>query len=376
MRPSPAKSDSTPVDNRGLIPPQRILVVRYRFIGDTLLTVPFLRNLRRAYPQAIIHMLSAPQSGEVLRDCPYLDALLPFDTTRKHHYENTDAAPRGFWSYVKQLRETQYDMAFVLKRSFSSAALVALAGIPIRVGFDTECRGLLLTHRVPYGRDPHQHERDRFLDLLRAVNLPVTDDHLEAWWSPAEMKKAEMLMQDIDGHLNLLIHITSSNPAKEWPLASWQRLVRWLFTDFQATLDVPLSLHAVGAPSDKHCYDALLAGLPAELKAHSPIQFHNHCGQTTLTESLALLSQMQGGIGVDSGTLHMAAAVGVPVIGLFGPMNPRQWGPVGEHHQILTPPDGSGRLTALPVETVIEACTIQTPYWNGRRSLRTCLPGA
>lgn len=373
MPPSPAK----PVDNSKLVPPQRILVVRYRFIGDTLLTVPFLRNLRRAYPQATIHMLSAPQSGTVLRDCPYLDALLPFDTTRKHRYENTEGeAPRGFWSYVKQLRKTRYDMAFVLKRSFSSAALVALAGIPVRVGFDTECRGFLLTHRVPYGHDPNQHERDRFLDLLRAVNLPVTDNHLEAWWSSAETQKAETLLQRTEGRLNLLIHLTSSNPAKEWPLASWQRFVTWLLTDFQATLDGPLSLHAIGAPSDAPRYEALRVGLSTDLQSRLHNQFHNHCGKTTLTESLALLSHMQGGIGVDSGTLHMAAAVGVPLIALFGPMNPQQWGPVGEHHQVLTPPDGSGRLTELQVETVIKACTTQTPYWNGRRSLRTCLPGA
>lgn len=168
---------------------QRILVIRYRFIGDTLLTVPFLRNLRRAYPDAHIEMLVGPNSGEVLTHCPYVDELIYFDTTRKHRYENRDnTSPQSFWSYAALLRERRYDTAFVLKRSFSSALLAFLAGIPERIGFDTECRGWLLTKRVPYRLD--RHERDCFLDVLHQAGVPVEDDHLEAWWSAVDEKRA------------------------------------------------------------------------------------------------------------------------------------------------------------------------------------------
>ena len=66
---------------------KKILVIRYRFIGDTLLTVPFLRNLRYAYPEAQIDMLVAPVSGDIIKECPYVDNFIYFDTTRKHRYE-------------------------------------------------------------------------------------------------------------------------------------------------------------------------------------------------------------------------------------------------------------------------------------------------
>ena len=107
---------------------EKILVIRYRFIGDTLLTVPFLRNLRRAKPDAQIDMLVAPVSGEIIEKCPYVDNFLYLDTTRKHRYENSAEKKQNFWHYVKLLREKQYDKAYVLKRSFSSAFLAFCAG--------------------------------------------------------------------------------------------------------------------------------------------------------------------------------------------------------------------------------------------------------
>ena len=67
---------------------QKILVMRYRFIGDTILTVPFLRNLRYAYPDAQIDLMIAPVSGEIIDKCPYVDNFIYFDTTKKHRYEN------------------------------------------------------------------------------------------------------------------------------------------------------------------------------------------------------------------------------------------------------------------------------------------------
>src|ERR1700733_13544472 len=98
---------------------KRILVIRYRFIGDTILTVPFLRNLRRHYPQAKIDVLVGPQSGEVLQGCPYVDNLIEFDTTRFHKYDQGKGKKKSYWHYVKALQQNHYDTVFVLKRSLS-----------------------------------------------------------------------------------------------------------------------------------------------------------------------------------------------------------------------------------------------------------------
>jgi heptosyltransferase-2 len=334
---------------------QRILVMRYRFIGDTLLTVPFLRHLRAACPSARIDFLAAPQSGELLRDCPYIDNLILFDTTRKHRYENVDPAqPRqSFWSYADLLRKNRYDMAFVLKRSFSSAALAFLAGIPERIGFNTEGRGLLLTRRVPYARD--RHEIDCFLDVLRAAGIeePPTgwDRRLESWPSAQDGQVAEQRLMSINpphpnppppggrglsqtsgeklGQIqNIVLHLTSSNAAKQWPMAEAKKLADWLLSRPDC------HIHCLGAASDAPVYKALRAELSGGDAARA--RLHNHAGALSLTESLAFLARMDLVVGVDSGTLHMAAAAGTPVIALFGPMDERKWAPPDA--QVITRP--------------------------------------
>jgi heptosyltransferase II len=345
---------------KSFVAPQRILVMRYRFIGDTLLLVPFLRQLRSACPNALIDLLVAPQSGELLRDCPYIDNLIFFDTKSKparvaqqatnSRSEQAETVPRSFWEYARLLRKNHYDTAFVLKRSFSSAVLAWLAGIPQRVGFDTEGRGFFLTHRVPYEKK-NRHEIDCFLDALRAVQLasleaPSEGYRLESWWSAAEEATAVQALQATEAGVepvqrHVMLHLTSSNPAKEWSLAQARILADWLLSH------PGWHVHCLGAASDAPVYERLRGMLSVKkldntdlpkmssdesvvVERDDPRQrLHNHCGQFSLTESMAFLSHMAFGVGVDAGTLHMAAAAGIPVVALFGPSNDRKWLPPG-----------------------------------------------
>lgn len=317
-------------------PRKRILVMRYRFIGDTLLTVPFLRNLRAAHPEAVIDVLVGPNSGELLRDCPYINDLICYDTTRKHRYENPGQGERrkSFWSYLGLIRQRRYDTAFVLKRSFSSAALAFLAGIPERIGFDTEGRGLMLTRRVRYDRQ--KPEAECFLDVLRAADVPVRDSHLEAWWNEAEAEKAGQVLKKTAGR-HVVLHLTSSNRAKQWPETHSQAFAQWLLSRPDT------HVHCLGAAGDQPQYEALRQKLPVEDRS----RLHIHCGALSLNESMAFLSRMDGVIGVDSGTLHMAAAARVPVVALFGPMDERKWAPA--------------EATVVSVDVPCRPCNLDVP---------------
>jgi len=304
MTPSPALPQS---DGR------RMLVMRYRFIGDTLLTVPFLRNLRAAFPQAQIDILTAPNSGELLEPCPYVNKVLYYD--RK----------TPFWRMVRRLQANRYDTAFVLKRSFSSAALAFLAGIPNRIGFNTEGRGFLLTKRIPYTRT--RHERDQFLSMLEALSIPVSTRHLEAWWTDSDAGKVDQTLKqgglDVNNpaETHLVLHLTSSNPAKDWPMDEALPFI-------QALLERGTHhLHALGSLQDGVTYELIRQ----KLSPAAGTRLHNHCGRFTLTGSMAFLKRMHGVIGVDSGTLHMAAAADIPVVALFGPMSETLWRPLPPH---------------------------------------------
>ncbi len=304
---------------------KKILVVRYRFIGDTLLTVPFLRNLRNAYPEAQIDMLVAPMSGEVIENCPYVDNFIFFDTTRKHKYENSKAEKKSFFSYVKLLKQNNYDKAYILKRSLSSAFLIFLAGIKKRVGFNTEGRGLLLTKKVPY--DKEKHEIECFLDVLRADGVPVSDSYLENWLSPDSnnfvISKFEEKLKS--GAKRVIVHATATNDGKTWPIENFAKIVEYLANDKKAQVIY------VGTNFDKNVYTKM------EELIDDPLEVipYNFCGEFSLQQSLAAISNADLLIGNDSGNLHMAASVKTPVIGLYGPMPFDKWFAYGDNNILL-----------------------------------------
>ena len=304
---------------------KKILVIRYRFIGDTVLTIPFLRNLRAAYPDAQIDMLVGPISGDVLLNCPYIDNLITFDTTRKHQYENTKQEKKSFFTYVNILKKNKYDKAYVLKRSFSSAALAFFAGIPERVGFDTEHRGIFLTKKFKYIEN--RHEVECFLDVLRKDNIQVKDTYLENWVSKESKSKINRIFHEYNtgNHKKVLIHATSGNKNKHWEAENFARVIEYLVNNKD------IQVFYTGTEDDKNAYNEMHSHLKQNLRIE-PI---NLCGQLSIQDSMALISEMNFVLGVDSGTLHLAASLNIPVIGIYGPMNPIKWQAWGNNHIAL-----------------------------------------
>jgi len=301
-----------------------ILVVRYRFIGDTILTVPFLRNLRLAYPHARIAVLVGPTSGDVLLNCPYVDELITFDTTRFHKYDSGKGKTKSFWSYVFALRKHKFDTVFLLKRSFSSAALAFLIGARRRIGYATEGRNFLLTDGVPWRQDIH--EVDSLLSVLTAVDIPIDDGHLEAFPTPDEIAQVEAIEPRLKVRTNLsnqggyvLIHAAAAHPDKLYPLDKWAQLVQRLRAELNL---VPVFS---GDKQDIQVYEQLaqMCGLD------NPI---NLAGKLSLRQSMALYSRMDLAVCVDSGPAHLASAAGVPTVAIFGPTDPVRWRPYGESH--------------------------------------------
>ena len=303
----------------------KILVVRYRFIGDTILTLPFLKNLRLAYPDAQIDMLIAPKSGEIIENCPYVDNFIYFDTTKKHKYENGAGEKKSFWYYVKLLRANKYDKAYVLKRSLSSAVLVFLCGIKERIGFNTEGRGFLLTKKVSY--DLKKHESQCFLDVLRADGVAVTDESFENGVNPECREKIEKFLSEKanNGLKRVIVHATATNPGKLWALENFARVTEYLSNEKNA------QVFFIGTDFDSQTYEKMLKMINSPLK-NEPI---NLCGKLSLQESLALTAEVDLLIGNDSGNLHIASSVHTPVIGLYGPMPFEKWHALGENNTLL-----------------------------------------
>lgn len=301
---------------------KRILVLRYRFIGDTILTVPFMRNLRQAEPDAYIAWVVAPGSSEVVQGIPYVDELIFWDPVTIH--ADSRGTHRTFGAkvkFIRELRASRFDKVYVLKRSFGSALIGFLSGAGKRIGFATEGRSFLLTTTVPYRHD--QHEVQNFLDVLRADGVPVVDDYLEAWTSKAEESQAEeLLVRNGVGPDEKLVtlHPFSSITERGWHLDNFAALA----TRLAALGYRPLLL---GAPNDRGLLDTAAGKFGT--------QTVDLVGKSSLRITMALLKRCALFVGNDSGVMHLAAAAGIPLIAIFGPQSPVKFGPWSKQAAII-----------------------------------------
>ena len=301
---------------------KRILVLRYRFIGDTILTVPFLRNLRYAEPSAHIVWVVAPGSSEVVHGIPYVDELLCWDPVTIHaDSRGTHKTLRDKVRFITGLRSQKFDKVYVLKRSFSSALIAFLSGARQRVGFDTEGRGFLLTKRVPYRHD--QHEVQNFLDVLRADGVAVSDDYLELWTTPDEDAAAAQLLADAgipESKEIVALHPFASNPHRGWPFEDFAALAALLQVQGFVTL-------VLGAPGDRNAFESV-----RDLFGQQTV---DQVGKCKLRVTMALLKRCALFVGNDSGIMHLAAAANIQMVALFGPQSPVKFGPWSAQARVL-----------------------------------------
>ena len=302
---------------------ERILVVRNRYIGDTLMAIPFLRNLRAGFPETTIDVLVDAGSGSVLAECPYKDELITWHKpTRARGMLPTSLDT--ILDNAARLRARGYTRAYLLKRSFSSGLLVWLAGIPHRVGGDFQGRRPLLTRAVSIDRC--RHEAEHFLDLLRDDGIAVDDGHNENWASPSATRRAAEVTARLPAERPwVFIAPKATNPNREWPLDRMAAAADWLVAERNCEICF------CGAHRDIAAHDTIRGMMQPRHRRH----VHDFSRDLRLDETGAFLATMHLYLGVDTGLAHLAASFGTPVVVLFGPSDPNQWHPWGTACEVV-----------------------------------------
>ena len=331
--------------------PERILVVGNGFLGDTVLGIPFFRNLRRRFPQGIIDVLIEPGAAAVLAHCPYKDELIAWPRPPRSQ-RLLPKAIQAVFGQAAWLRSRGYSRAYLFKRSFSSALLVRLAGIPWRVGHVAEGRGWLLSRAVDVHRGRHQAEA--FLDLLRADGIDVDDGHNENWVSDRDRLPLESLLADVPaGRPRVFLAMRSTNPEKHWPTDRWAAVIEWLVSTRGC------EVFFCGGPADVGMHGEVASRLDRSVASH----VHDHSASVPLRQVGGLLARMDLCVGVDSGLPHIAASHGVPVVALFGPTDHRQWHPWKTVSEVVcadgATAGGKRSMLAIGVDQVKAALTRQ-----------------
>ena len=366
--------------------PRSILIIKPCCLGDVLLATPVIAALRRAFPRARIDFAVGGWSRAMVQNNPHLDGLVDCGRVGS----GRGYSWREYLDLARRIRAGRYEACFVLDRSPLISLLSYLGSIQHRVGLDSQGRGFSLTVGVPV-LDP-KHEAELYLDTVRAVGVVVKEPRLEFYpteedrrhvakmlaLSPAEgpaLSPAEGLRTAPQAPLVVIHPAGGSNPgmvlsAKRWPPQRFAALADRLIEERGAQVLL------VGGPGDEPIAAAIKDGMRQE-----PWDL---TGQLTLGQLGALLKQCDLFIGHDTGAMHLAVAVGTPVVAIFGPSDPRMYGPYGENSVALWRDVGCnpcllhGRwdstcrrfrcIEAITVEEVWEAvATFLIDDWGGKR---------
>ncbi len=285
---------------------ERLLVRAPNWVGDVVLSLPALRDIRRAFPDARLEVLARSWVADLYRAVPEVDSV----NESRGHSEDA-AALQG-----------RFDLALLLPNSFATALVLWRAGIPQRWGYSTDGRGLLLTRScgVPAtvrGKSQVYYYR-AMLDGLDLSTEGPPDPSLR---SPEEWsaRGAELL-----GHDGPWIGVN--------PGAFFGSAKRWLPERFAAAADIVARkmgarVAIVGGPAERPLAQAIAAGMQAPVRVL--------CGETTLGELVGVLSRLRLLLTNDSGPMHVAAALGIPLVAVFGSTDWRETAPVGDTSRIV-----------------------------------------
>ncbi len=300
---------------------ERILIKAVNWLGDLVISLPAMRAVRRSNPQAHIAVLVRRDLASFFAGATWIDEVIPYERRRgvvgiNDHLE-----------IIRQLRRRRFTLAILFPRSFEAALWPALAAIPRRAGVSADGRGWLLTARAAIDtHNPNRHQAQAYLDMLRETLgiIGDIDDVLLEASPPAQTSMRAWLTtrrRAPDTPLIALAPGAAYGPAKQWPAESYSALIDALSVGHGAECVL------LGAPTER--------GLCTEIAAASQYGAVVAAGETSIEQAIALLSLCQGFVGNDSGSMHIAGALGIPTVGIFGSTNPVRTGPLGPHTRVL-----------------------------------------
>ena len=303
---------------------QRILIRMPNWIGDAVMAMPAVSQLRRRFPDSEISALAPPIVTDLLLNHPDLDRVLTYGSASTH------AGRVARFRLIRSLRRERFDLGVLFSNSFSSAFFFYLGGVRERLGYRRDARGLFLTRGLKPPRKK-LHQKDYYLHLVEKGAGEPEAVHADASPSPTLW-----LLPEERNAIGRALPRWGLDPGLSWlginPGAAYGASKRWEPRRFAEVADRLAGAFAVqplifGGPQDA----ATALEVSQAMKSPAVVL----AGKTSLRESMALLSRCCLFLTNDSGPMHIAAAFGVPVVAVFGPTDPEVTSPVGEGHRIV-----------------------------------------
>lgn len=307
---------------------RNILVRATNWVGDAVMSIPALQALRTQFPQARISILARPWVAGLYGREPFCDDLIPYD------------APRGWhglgekWAMAAAVRRSKFDCAILFQNAFEAAALVSAAGIPVRVGYSRDARAWLLTHPIPVpkrGETP-RHQRFYYLELLKRAGLVDTyplDGPIRLASSEAAAREGRKHFQAA-GFTGPVIGVS--------PGAAYGGAKRWFPERFaeaavQLAIERSARIAIFGSREEASIGETVRAAVES-----AGLRCMNFAGKTSLQEFIDMAAACDVFLTNDSGPMHIASALGVPTVAIFGATDEIATGPTGAHTKVVRVP--------------------------------------
>ncbi|MGH9360084.1 MAG: lipopolysaccharide heptosyltransferase II [Terriglobia bacterium] len=309
--------------------PRKIVIRATNWIGDAVLSLPALEALRARLPEAEIVLVAKPWVFDIYQHHAAVNRQIIYEPQGKHR------GVSGFASLVRQLREERFDTAILFQNAFQAAWMVWRAGIPVRIGYDRDGRARLLTTAIePPSPAVCGHQAYYYLQLLFRAGIisrpepPGSLDEIHLTVQPDEKNWAVRKLESLGLHgPRFLIGIVpgaSFGPAKRWPAGRFAELADRLIAALNADVLI------LGSEAERG-----LANDVAREMEHTPVAV---AGDTTLRQAMALLERCRLVVTNDSGPMHVASALALPVVAIFGSTDAAATGPLGPYSRVVQNP--------------------------------------
>lgn len=305
--------EAWPSLNFSSVPRPKVLVIKPSALGDVVHGLTFLHALWERYPLAEIHWVVARGLEGLLQGNPRLSRVWVIDKDRWKQPGRFGETLRSLFQLGGELRRERFDLVVDLQGLFRSGLIAGLSGCPAKVGFREAREGapFFYSHRVRGGKD--LHAIDRYLKIATRLGCSPYPVH-HAFPPPVDSPLLGTLPDDY-----VIMAPSAGGEAKKWPAERFGQLAAKL----------PWKSLVVAGKGD--------ASLADRVVAHSGARAISLAGRTTLRELIEVIRRAKGLVSNDTGPMHIAAGLRVPVFALFGPTSPDRTGPYGEGHTVLRP---------------------------------------
>ncbi len=328
----------------------KIAIRAPNWIGDAVLSMPAIRCLRKNFPEAALWVVARDWVKDVYASCDLIQGVIPLSEGN---------GLKSLKNSAQTLKDSRFDLGVLLPNSFASALLFLLARIPRRWGYARDGRGILLTRGVSLNpEEESSHQLKYYLRLMSGLGLETGEPDLFFPLTGEEKGAAKEFLLSLGLNMEqpvVILHPGASyGPAKRWPAGEFAALASLLQEKWGANILI------AGASSEKE-----LAAAVGSLMKNKPF---NLAGQTSLRMLAGLISLSALFVSNDSGPMHLANALGTPVVALFGPTDPLITGPFQEPSAVIKKdvpcwpcryrecPFDHRCLAGIPAEEVLPVC--------------------